>query len=62
MSCIGVNEEILNEKCAHLEFEKDTRVLVSSGNLTSYNIISYLKLTETFITSLDYKLFRDKIT
>ena len=58
--CIEVFEEIFSEKYSHLEIEENTRALVSSGILTSYSFHSYLELTETFITSLDYKLFRNK--
>jgi len=58
--CIEVFEEIFIKKYTLLEIEENTRALVSSGILTSYSFHSCLELTETFITSLDYKLFRNK--
>ncbi len=58
--CIEVFEEIFSEKYSLLEIEENTRALVSSGILISYSFHSYLELTETFITSVDYKLFRNK--
>ncbi|NVM19582.1 MAG: hypothetical protein HWN80_17905 [Candidatus Lokiarchaeota archaeon] len=58
--CVKVFKQIFNEKYSHLEIEENARALVSSGILTPHSFHEYLGLTNTFITSLDYKLFRNK--
>ncbi len=58
--CIEVFEQIFHEKYTKLELEESARALVSSGVLRPYSFHAYLKLTETFITRKDYKLFKDK--
>jgi len=58
--CIEVFEKIFHEKHTNLEIEENTRELVSRGILSPYSFHSYLDFTETFKSSLDYKLFRDK--
>lgn len=58
--CINVFENIFHEKYTILEIEENIRELVSSGILKIYSFHSYLDFTETFKTSHDYKLFKDK--
>ena len=58
--CTDVFEHIFQEKYTKLEIEENVSTLVSSGILKSYSFHLYLGLTETFKTSHDYKLFRDK--
>ena len=58
--CIEVFEEIFQEKYTNLEIEENTRALVSSGILSPYSFHSYLNFTETFKSSKNYKLFKDK--
>jgi len=58
--CIEVFQEIFKEKFSNLEIEENSRALVSSGFLESYSFHSYLRLTERFKSSKDYKLFRNK--
>jgi len=58
--CIDVFEQIFKEKYSNLEIEENTRELVSRGILEPYSFHSYLGFTETFITTNDYTLFKDK--
>ncbi len=58
--CNDVFEEIFKEKYTKLEVEENTRELVSSGILRTLSFHSYLDFTETFKSSFDYKLFKDK--
>lgn len=58
--CIDVFEQIFQEKYTNLEIEENTRALISSGILTPYSFHSYLRLTETFISSKDYMLFKEQ--
>ena len=57
--CVEVFKQIFCQKYRNLEIEESARVLVSSEILKQYSFHEYLWLTETFITSLDYKLFRN---
>jgi len=58
--CADVFGHIFQEKYTNLEIEENVGALVFSGVLKPYGFHSYLNLTETFKTSHDYKLFRDK--
>ena len=58
--CADVFGHIFQEKYTNLEIEENVSALVSSGVLKSYSFHLYLDLTETFKTSHDYKLFKDK--
>ena len=58
--CPDVFGHIFQEKYTNLEIEENIGVLVSRGVLKPYSFHSYLDLTETFKTSLDYKLFRER--
>ena len=58
--CVEVFKQIFRQKYRNLEIEENARALVSSGVLKPYSFHEYLGLTEAFITSLDYKLFRNK--
>lgn len=58
--CIEVFEEVFKEKYSNLELEENTGELVSSGILRSLSFHAYLDFTETFKSSNDYKLFKDK--
>ncbi|MFW9896334.1 MAG: hypothetical protein ACFFD7_11060 [Candidatus Thorarchaeota archaeon] len=60
--CIEVFEEIFKEKYSNLNIEENTRELVSSGVLRTLSFHEYLDFTETFKSSKDYKLFKDKKT
>jgi len=54
--------KIFKGKYSNLELEECARELVSSGVLKPYSFHSYLRLTETFITSNAYRLLNsDKI-
>ena len=59
LPCIEVFEQIFHEKYTNLEIEENTRALVSSGILKPYSFHAYLGFTEAFITTHDYKLFKD---
>jgi len=58
--CMVVFEKIFNEKYSIIEIEENTRALETSGILKPYSFHEYIGLTETFISSLDYKLFKNK--
>ena len=58
--CVSVFKHIFSQKYRTLEIEENARALVSSGVLKPHSFHEYLGLTETFITSLHYKLFRNK--
>ncbi len=57
--CIEVFEHFFQEKYTNLEIEENTRVLVSSGVLKPHSFHAYLGFTETFISTQDYKLFKE---
>jgi hypothetical protein len=58
--CVEVFKHIFRQKYRNLEIEESARALVSSGILKPHSFHEYLGLTETFITSFDYKLFVNK--
>lgn len=58
--CVEVFKQIFRQKYRNIEIEESARALVSRAILKPYSFHEYLWLTETFITSLDYKLFRNK--
>jgi hypothetical protein len=58
--CIDVFKEVFQGNYTNLELEENTRELVSRGVLAPYSFHSYLDFTETFKSSHDYKLFKDK--
>ena len=58
--CVEFFKQIFRQKYRNLEIEESARALVSSEILKPYSFHEYLWFTETFITSLDYKLFKNK--
>ena len=59
--CIEVFNKIFKGKYSNLEIEENVGKLISSGIIKPHGFHSYLKLTETFKSSNEYKLFREKI-
>ena len=58
--CLEVFEKIFHEKYTILELEENTRALEKWGILKLFSFHAYIGLTETFITSFNYKLFKNK--
>ena len=58
--CVDVFKQVFKEKYQSQEIEDNTLELVSSGVLHPYSYHSYLELTETFKTSHEYILFKNK--
>ncbi|MFX1446206.1 MAG: hypothetical protein ACFFHV_22640 [Promethearchaeota archaeon] len=58
--CIEAFGVFFKEKYTNLELEECIRELVSRGILRTLSFHAYLDFTETFKTSHDYKLFKER--